>query len=391
MVRGECRKRRQKAMNFKGYPHLGQDGYVWRGGIMRKKSIRETRKITAVVMCAMLLWGCKGETRSVSRTTESVGTMAVAESDGQDEDGTKREADESAGIKAQTPGQGKEAAHGVTRSNDYVTRHAAQGTDTDFKPVDQNDVLAGDDSVPEDFYSLATDLPASKVEQFAKKVKQQLMIQDWDALSGELSYPVTVDGVIYDTPEEFLAADFGADLNPYFFVELEEETCSRMFCNWSGIMLGKTGRVWVVEALNDDLSSQGLKVRAINGLNESFGLPGEVSMSADESDITPTSMKLLLENETDLDIVFGDDFRLQKHDGESWVDMEPLLKKDGIYFHSIAYKPRRGNPVEWTVDWESLYGGLEEGTYAITKSVKDVNGTAGYTDFERTFSFTINP
>ena len=141
----------------------------------------------------------------------------MAESDGQDEDGTKREADESAGIKAQTPGQGKEAAHGVTRSNDYVTRHAAQGTDTDFKPVDQNDVLAGDDSVPEDFYSLATDLPASKVEQFAKKVKQQLMIQDWDALSGELSYPVTVDGVIYDTPEEFLAADFGADLNPYFF------------------------------------------------------------------------------------------------------------------------------------------------------------------------------
>ena len=186
--------------------------------------------------------------------------------------------------------RGKEAAHGVTRSNDYVTRHAAQGTDTDFKPVDQNDVLAGDDSVPEDFYSLATDLPASKVEQFAKKVKQQLMIQDWDALSGELSYPVTVDGVIYDTPEEFLAADFGADLNPYFFVELEEETCSRMFCNWSGIMLGKTGRVWVVEALNDDLSSQGLKVRAINGLNESFGLPGEVSMSADESDITPTSI-----------------------------------------------------------------------------------------------------
>ena len=358
---------------------------------MRKKSIREARKIMAVVMCAMLLWGCKGEARSVSRTTESAKTMAVDESDGQDEDGTKREADESAGIKAQTPGQGKETAHGVTRSNDYVTSHTAQGTDTDYKPADQNDVLEGDNPVPEDFYSLATDIPASQVEQFAKKVKQQLMIQDWDALSTELSYPVTIDGAIYDTPEEFLEADFGADLNPYFFVELEEETCSRMFCNWSGIMLGKTGRVWVVEALNDDLSSQGLKVRAINGLNESFGLPGEVSMSADESNITPTSMKLLLENETDLDIVFGDDFRLQKYDGESWVDMEPLLKIDGIYFHSIAYKPRRGNPVEWTVDWESLYGVLEEGTYAIPKSVKDVNGTAGYTDFERTFSFTINP
>ena len=80
-------------------------------------------------------------------------------------------------------------------------------------------------------------------------------------------------------------------------------------------MLGETGRVWVAEALNDDLSSQGLKVRAINGLNESFGLPGGVSMYADESDITPASMKLSLENETGLDIIFEEGFRLQKYDG----------------------------------------------------------------------------
>ena len=109
---------------------------------MRKKSIRETSKIMAVVMCTMLLWGCKGEARSVSKTTESAKTMAMDESDGQDEDGTKRETDESAGIKAQIPGQGKENAHGVTRSNDYVTSHTAQGTDPDFNPADQNDVLA---------------------------------------------------------------------------------------------------------------------------------------------------------------------------------------------------------------------------------------------------------
>ena len=68
--------------------------------------------------------------------------------------------------------------------------------------------------------SLATDIPAAEVEQFAKRVKQQLLTQDWNALAEELSYPITVDGVTYNSREEFLAADFETELNPYFFVEL---------------------------------------------------------------------------------------------------------------------------------------------------------------------------
>ena len=39
-----------------------------------------------------------------------------------------------------------------------------------------------------------------------------------------------------------------------------------MACNWKGIIPGKTGRVWVTEALNQDGSSQGLKIK--NGLTE---------------------------------------------------------------------------------------------------------------------------
>lgn len=427
---------------------------------MRNNKFRKTKKIAAVMICAVLVWGCKGQAQTGSLNegeaqtgsptegeaqtgfptkgeaqigslaTEHAETMAGTGRDGEAGAGFSGMEDTWAGYsddqlldmaqayylqkEGSRPGhaqiedmpdtysrvhiwlydmvdEGEESAHGATRCNYYVNRHTAQGTDTNFNPVDLTDVLTGKEPVPEDFYSLATDLPASQVEEFAKKVKQQMLLQDWDALAGELAYPVTIDGASYDTPEEFLAADFGTGLNPYFFVELEEETCSRMFCNWSGIMLGETGRVWVAEALNDDLSSQGLKVRAINGLNESFGLPGGVSMYADESDITPASMKLSLENETDLDIVFEEGFRLQKYDGESWVDMEPLVKNDEIYPSCTAYKPRRGHPEEWTVDLEYLYGGLEEGTYAITKSVKDVNGTGGYTDSERTFSFTINP
>ena len=52
-------------------------------------------------------------------------------------------------------------------------------------------------------------------------------------------------------------------------MELEEDDCKHMACNWKGIMPGKTGRVWVTEALNQDGSSQGLKIK--NGLTENFG------------------------------------------------------------------------------------------------------------------------
>ncbi|PNV59011.1 hypothetical protein C0033_26270 [Clostridium sp. chh4-2] len=280
---------------------------------------------------------------------------------------------------------GKDGAHGVTRADYNVNRHTAQGTDTNFNPVDLTDALPDQEPADEDFYSLATDIPAADVEQFAKRVKQQLLTQDWNALAEELSYPITVDGVTYNSREEFLAADFETELNPYFFVELEEEDCKEMFCNWSGVMLGETGRVWIIEAMNEDFSSQGLKVRAINGLTESFGLPGGVRMNADESDITPTSIKLRLENETDLNIIFGDDYRLQKEEDGTYKD---LLPKD-MNFHSIGYMSKRGNPVEWTADWSRLCGSLEDGNYIIVKTVldEDVPGEAGR--YERAFGFTI--
>ena len=97
-------------------------------------------------------------------------------------------------------------------------------------------------------------------------------------------------------------------------MELEEDDCKHMACNWKGIMPGKTGRVWVTEALNQDGSSQGLKIK--NGLTENFGLPGQISMEAVEGSVTSSSIKLMLENETDLKAVFNDEYRLQKYEDE---------------------------------------------------------------------------
>ena len=39
-----------------------------------------------------------------------------------------------------------------------------------------------------------------------------------------------------------------------------------MFCNWQGIMLGETGQIWINEVLDEEYTSQGLMITAINDL-----------------------------------------------------------------------------------------------------------------------------
>lgn len=329
-------------------------------------------------MCAFLLLGCgKKDMDSLQPTTE---TEYVLE--------TEKETEESSAESSVSPSeQSEKEEQSQEKTTASVPVTEMKKPETQETETTENTELVSDEQVDSELYTLATNIPKAEVEQYAKQVKQQFLDRDWKALSEKFTYPITIGGTVYENPDEFLAADFEADLNPYFFVELEEESCENMFCNWSGIMMGETGRVWIVEALNEDFTSNGLRIRAVNGLTESFGLPGGVSMRADESDITPTSMKLKLKNETDLNIIFSDDYKLQKFEDGIWKDLDMLPGE--MVFHDIAYMPERGKPVEWNVDWSSRYGSLEPGNYMIVKVVidGDVKGEEG--KYQRAFNFLI--
>lgn len=287
-------------------------------------------------------------------------------------------------------GEGVEGGHGVTHSYYYVNRRTAQGTDTNFMPVDLTDVLERREPVNETCYEFVTGIPAADVELYAKKVKQLFLANDWTALSEELDYPATIDGVAFRTREEFLAVNFEEKLNPYFFVELEEESCRSMSGDADGIILGASGNVRIREIQKDDLSSPGLKVTAVKGLTESFGLPAKVRLNIVPDSLNDSSVKLLLENETDLNLVFGDDFKLQRYDyvNDTWEDMKPLTEE--TEFGNGVYVPKRGAPVEWTADWNSRYGKLEEGRYAVVKTVRDGDAKEESGSFECALDFVIS-
>ncbi|MDE7322630.1 MAG: hypothetical protein K2N73_07815 [Lachnospiraceae bacterium] len=118
------------------------------------------------------------------------------------------------------------------------------------------------------YYSIATDIPSNEVEHYAANVRQQFLDHDWSAISSEISYPITISGVTYNSGTDFLDACSNVDsnLNNAFFSALESEDCVEMFCNYEGIMMGETGQIWIGEVLDADFTSQGLKIIGINGL-----------------------------------------------------------------------------------------------------------------------------
>lgn len=123
-------------------------------------------------------------------------------------------------------------------------------------------------AIDDSYYSAATGLPRTDVERYAAQVKQQFLEHDWSAIALEISYPITISDVTYNDITDFLDAsgDFDSNLDEAFFSALEDEDCTEMFCNWEGIMLGETGQVWIGEVLNEDFTSQGLRITAINGM-----------------------------------------------------------------------------------------------------------------------------
>lgn len=113
------------------------------------------------------------------------------------------------------------------------------------------------------YYSVCTNETPETVESFAATVRKQILDKDWESLSENVSYPITVKGNTFNNKNEFAAADWDSIMLPEFYEDVEGESCENLFCNSDGIMLGN-GSVWISEQLNESNESNGLKVIAIN-------------------------------------------------------------------------------------------------------------------------------
>lgn len=114
-------------------------------------------------------------------------------------------------------------------------------------------------------YSVCTNISAWEIERFARRVREQILEGDYESLADECGYPVMVNGVAYESKEALLAANLLQNPGQPFLDAVREETGEQMFHSWQGIMLGN-GEVWFSEVLNEDMSSWGLKITALNNV-----------------------------------------------------------------------------------------------------------------------------
>lgn len=174
-----------------------------------------------------------------------------------------------------TPEENTDTQQNTTTENDTDTQNdtdtendnkAKSNANTETSSAKENSALQSSQpsNTPEDYYQVCTSFTAQEVESFASNVKAQILARDWEGLSQNLSYPITINGNTCTDSADFLALDIDSKISQDFLDAIEAETCQQMFCNYEGISMGAEGQVWI----NELSGSSELKITAINGMFE---------------------------------------------------------------------------------------------------------------------------
>jgi len=91
-------------------------------------------------------------------------------------------------------------------------------------------------------------------------------------------------------------------------------------------------------------------------------------------DVTATGLTLLCEQsggafEGELSV--GAPYSLDMFNGAKWIVCDTLIPEEEIAWTMELYLIQEGGSAEWDVDWTSLYGELQPGSYRISKHFMD--------------------
>ena len=95
----------------------------------------------------------------------------------------------------------------------------------------------------------------------------------------------------------------------------------------------------------------------------------QVKIEVDESTITPTSISIIITNNKENDLSYGENFKIQKKINGKWKDLD--YASDKLYWKALAYKTKENSQTTNRLDIEYYYGKLDNGTYRV---VKPING-----------------
>lgn len=114
-----------------------------------------------------------------------------------------------------------------------------------------------------------------------------------------------------------------------------------------------------------------------------------VTMIAKEGTVSPTGMTVIFENQSNKQCVYGEDYLLEQKINGNWYQV-PITFEGNYGFNDIGYELSPSDVQEFTVDWNWLYGELDQGEYRLVKSILDFRKSGDYDQYNLVAEFTID-
>jgi len=107
-----------------------------------------------------------------------------------------------------------------------------------------------------------------------------------------------------------------------------------------------------------------------------------VSMSIKEGTLTRSGATIIITDISNRNNIYGEEYRIDKLENGNWQELDIVV--DGNYgFNSIGYSVGEDNKLELDINWEWLYGKLDNGEYRLVKDTsKAFEGSNHYITVE---------
>lgn len=95
-----------------------------------------------------------------------------------------------------------------------------------------------------------------------------------------------------------------------------------------------------------------------------------IDMQIKEDTLSKKEATIIIKNNSDYDITFGEYFWIEKYDNKTYsFEILNELPNNNCGFNDIAYVAKQGEFREFKHDWSCMYGSLDKGLYRLVKDV----------------------
>jgi hypothetical protein len=112
----------------------------------------------------------------------------------------------------------------------------------------------------------------------------------------------------------------------------------------------------------------------------------DVTLSIKDGTLTNTSATLILKNDSDVDVQYGNPYGIEIKQDNEWHDIDINVELTSTV---PAYWIKPGESKEIEISWENVYGKLSAGEYRILKGISIEKEEGSFEDFVIAAEFTI--